>query len=471
MANAYDLVIVGMGSGGMVAAEFTATLDLRFAAVERGRLGGDCLWTGCVPSKALIASAKVAHHMRTADRYGITAVEPEVDTARVWRRIRAVQDEIAASDDNPARFTDLGLELVAGDARVTGPHTVEAGGRVLDTRYILLCTGSRPATPPVEGLAEAGFLTSESLFQLERAPESLVVIGGGPISIEMAQAFRRLGVPVTVLQRGPGILPRDEPELVAVLTRVLREEGVEVLVDVEVQRVTVENGRKVVHGSVAGTPACWEAAEILVGAGRRPNVEGLGLDEVGVAVGPRGITVDGRMRTTVPSIYAAGDLAGRFLFTHAAGYEGVRAVRDMFFPGRGTARAMIPWCTFTDPELAHAGMTVAEARAAHGEDEVEVFRHDLTHSDRARADGATEGAIMIVTARGRVVGAHILAPTAGEMIAEPALAITRRLKLSQVVSSIHVYPTLSIGIGQLAAEAAFESAQRFHWLVRRQRRG
>jgi pyruvate/2-oxoglutarate dehydrogenase complex dihydrolipoamide dehydrogenase (E3) component len=470
MAHAYDLVIVGMGSGGMVAAEFTATLDLRFAAVERGRFGGDCLWTGCVPSKALIASAKVAHHMRTADRYGITAVEPDVDTARVWRRIHAVQDEIAATDDNPARFTDLGLELVAGDARVTGPHTVEAGGRLLDTRYILLCTGSRPATPPVEGLAEAGFITSESLFELERAPESLVVIGGGPISIEMAQAFRRLGVPVTVLQRGPAILPRDEPELVAVLTRVLREEGVEVVVDVEVQRITVENGRKVVHGSVSGTPARWEAAEILVGAGRRPNVEGLGLEEVGVAVGPRGITVDERMRTTVPSIYAAGDLAGRYLFTHAAGYEAVRAVRDMFFPGRGTARALIPWCTFTDPELAHAGMTVAEARAAHGEDGVEVFRHDLTHSDRARADGATEGAIMIVTARGRMVGAHILAPAAGEMIAELALAITRRLKLSEVASSIHVYPTLSIGISQLAAEAAFESAQRFHWLVRRQRR-
>ncbi len=470
MANTYDLVIVGMGSGGMVAAEFAATLDLRVAAVERGRLGGDCLWTGCVPSKALIASAKVAHHMRTADRYGITAVEPEVDSARVWRRIHSVQAEIAATDDNPARFVDLGLELIAGDARVAGPHTVAVGDRVLDTRHILLCTGSRPVTPPVEGLAEAGFVTSENLFELDRAPESLVVIGGGPISIEMAQAFRRLGIPVTVLQRGPAILPRDEPELVTVLTRILRDEGVELVLDVEVQRVTVEDGRKLVHGSVAGTPARWEAAEILVGAGRRPNVEGLGLEEVGVAVGPRGITVDERMRTTVPSIYAVGDLAGTFLFTHAAGYQGVRAVRDMFFPGRGKAGALIPWCTFTDPELAHAGMTVAEARAAHGEEHVEVFRHDLTHSDRARADGATEGAIMIVTAQGRVVGAHILAPNAGEMIAELALAITENLKLSRVASSIHVYPTLSIGISQLAAEAAYESAQRFHWLVRRQRR-
>jgi pyruvate/2-oxoglutarate dehydrogenase complex dihydrolipoamide dehydrogenase (E3) component len=469
MTSSCDLVIVGMGSGGLVAAEFAATLDLRVAAVERGRLGGDCLWTGCVPSKALIASAKVAHHMRTADRYGIRAVEPEVDSARVWQRIHAVQDEIASTDDNPARYTDMGIELIAGQARVTGPHTVQVGDRVLETRYILLATGSRPAIPVVEGLLEAGFLTSENLWDLERAPESLVVIGGGPISIEMAQAFRRLGVPVTVLQRGPGILPRDQPELVAILTAVLRAEGVELLVDVEVQRVTVEDGRKVVHGSVAGERRSWAAAEILVGAGRRPNVEGLGLEDVGVAVGPRGITVDERMRTTVPSIYAVGDLAGRHLFTHAAAYQGVRAVRDMFFPGRGKAGALVPWCTFTDPELAHAGMTVAEARAAHGADGVEVLRHDLAHSDRARTDGATEGAIMIVTAHGRVVGAHILAPAAGEMIGELVLAIDQDLKLSQVAGAIHVYPTLSLGIGQLAAEAAFESAQRFRWLVKRQR--
>jgi pyruvate/2-oxoglutarate dehydrogenase complex dihydrolipoamide dehydrogenase (E3) component len=469
MASSYDLVIVGMGSGGLVAAEFAASLGLRVAAVERGRLGGDCLWTGCVPSKALIASAKVAHHMRVADRYGIRAVEPEVDSARVWQRIHAVQEEIAFTDDDPARYTALGIELIAGQARVTGPHTVEVGDRVLGTRYILLATGSRPAIPPVDGLEDAGFLTSENLFELDRAPASLVVIGGGPISIEMAQAFRRLGVPVTVLQRRPGILPRDEPELVAILTTVLRDEGVELVVDVEVLRVTVEDGRKVVHGSVAGEPRSWAAEEILVGAGRRPNVEGLGLEEVGVAVGPHGVTVDERMRTSVPSIYAVGDVNGRHLFTHAAAYQGVRAVRDMFFPGRGKAGALVPWCTFTDPELAHAGMTVAEARAAHGADGVEVLRHDLAHSDRARADGTTEGAIIIVILHGRVVGAHILAPAAGEMIGELVLVIDQDLKLTEVAGAIHVYPTLALGISQLAAEAAFESAQRFRWLVKRQR--
>ncbi|TMD95651.1 MAG: hypothetical protein E6I76_09895, partial [Chloroflexi bacterium] len=201
----------------------------------------------------------------------------------------------------------------------------------------------------MEGLGEAGFLTSETVFTLDRAPESLVMIGGGPVSVEMAQAFRRLGVPVTVLQRGPRILPRDDPELVEILTRALRDEGVDLVLDAEVRRVTVEDGRKVVH---AGSRS-WAAAEILVAAGRRPNVDGMGLEEAGVGIGPRGVTVDARMRTSVPSIYVAGDLAGRELFTHAAAHQAVLAVRDMFFPGRARARAPIPWCTFTDPELAH----------------------------------------------------------------------------------------------------------------------
>jgi pyruvate/2-oxoglutarate dehydrogenase complex dihydrolipoamide dehydrogenase (E3) component len=340
------------------------------------------------------------------------------------------------------------------------------GDRVLDTRYVLLCTGGRPAVPAVEGLEEAGYLTSETFWDVERVPESLVVIGGGPIAIELAQAMRRLGVPVTVLQRGPGILPRDEPELVGVLTGVLREEGIDLVLEARVERVSVEGGRRVVHGSVAGTSRRWEAAEILLGAGRVPNVEGLGLAELGVEVAPRGVVVDERLRTAVPSVYAAGDVIGRELFTHAAGYQGVRAVRDMFFPGKGKAGALIPWCTFTDPELAHAGMTVAEARAAHG-DAVEVHRHPLAHSDRARADGATEGAIVVVTVHDRIVGAHILAPAAGEMIAELTLAIDQGMKLSRLASLIHVYPTLSTGTGQIAAEAAFAAARRYHWLVRR----
>jgi len=471
MANRYDLVIVGMGSGGMVGAEFAATIGLRVAVVERGRVGGDCLWTGCVPSKALLASAKAAHTLKVADTYGLPSVDPlDIDTSLVWKRIRAVQQEVAATDDDPERYRAMGVEIVAGQARVTGPNTVELVGdrRTLETRFILLCTGSRPLTPPIEGLKEAGYLTSETVFEIDRAPRSMVMIGGGPIAIEMAQAFVRLGIRTTVLQKGPGILPRDEPDLVATLTARLRSEGVDLRLDVETERVVVAEGRKIVYGTEAGEPARWEAEELLVAVGRRPNVEGLGLEEIGVKVGRRGIEVDERMRTTVPSIYAAGDVAGRFLFTHSAAYETVRAIRDAFYPGKGKVTDFVPWCTFTDPELAHAGLTVAEAEKKHGDD-VEVWRMELAHSDRARADGAAEGAIVVVTAKGKVVGAHILAPSAGEMIHELALAINEGMKLSELASLIHVYPTLSTGIGQLAGEAAFEGAKRLRWLVRKEK--
>jgi pyruvate/2-oxoglutarate dehydrogenase complex dihydrolipoamide dehydrogenase (E3) component len=468
MARRYDLIIVGMGSGGMVAAEFAATLDLRVAVVERQRVGGDCLWTGCVPSKALLASAKAAHTMRHADRYGLEPVDPRIDTARVWERIRAIQNRIAATDDSPERFRELGLDLLMGAARLTSPNAVEVDGERLEGRYILLATGSRPVVPPVEGLSEAGFLTSENVFELERAPRSVVMIGGGPISIEMAQGFNRLGIDTAVLQRGERILTRDEPDLVARLVDRLEHEGVRLHLNVETERVTVQDGHKVVHGTQAGDARRWEAEEILLGAGRRPNIEGLGLEEVGVKLGRRGVEVDDSMRTSVASVYACGDVAGRHLFTHSAAYEGVRAVRTMFFPGRGKGDYAVPWCTFTDPELAHAGLTVAEARERHGDD-VEVWRKDLEHSDRARAESAGEGLILVVTAKRRVVGAHILAPSAGELVHELALAIHEGIKLSDLSSMIHVYPTLATSVQQLAGDAAFESAQRYSWLVRRSR--
>jgi pyruvate/2-oxoglutarate dehydrogenase complex dihydrolipoamide dehydrogenase (E3) component len=468
MARRYDLIIVGMGSGGLVAAESAATFDLKVAAVERDRVGGDCLWTGCVPSKALLASAKVAHHMRTADAFGITAVEPEVDTARVWKRIREVQRQIADTDDSPARYEQMGIEFHYGPARLTGPHTVRVGDdEELEARFILLCTGSRPVEPPIDGLAEAGYLTSENIWDLQVAPRSLVAIGGGPISVEMSQAFTRLGIETHTLQRGPGILPRDEPELVALLVQRLRSEGVDLCFGVDTQSVTVEDGMKVVHGTQDGEPRSWRGEDILVGAGRRPNLEGLGLDELGIETSRRGVTIDERSRTTVPSVYAVGDLGGRYLFTHSAAYEAARAVRDMFFPGKGRFTTFVPWCTFTDPELAHAGLTLEEAERAHGSDDVEVWRQDLIHSDRARAEDAADGAIIVVTAKKKVVGAHILAPSAGEMIHELALAMQEGMKLDDVASLIHVYPTASTSIGQLAGESAFESAQRYRWLVKR----
>lgn len=454
-----------MGSGGPVAAEFAARLGLRIAVVERDRLGGDCLWTGCVPSKALLAAGKAARQMRTADRFGITSVEPDVDHSAVFQRMRAVQDEIARSDDNADRFIAMGVEVIFGDARLSGPTTVAVGDRRLETRFVLLSTGSRPATPSIPGLAEAGYLTSDSLFRLDTPPAGLVSIGGGPISVELTQAFTRLGIPTTLLQKGSHILERDEPELTEALVFSLQAEGVELHRNVDTQRVVVEGGKKVVYGTEAGTPGRWQADELLVAVGRVPTVEGLGLAELGISTGPGGVEVDSRGRTFVRSIYACGDVAGNHILTHAAAHEAVRAVRDMFFPGRGRIGAVVPWCTFTDPELAHVGMTEAEARAGY-RTHVKVWRSDLAHNDRIRTDGATAGSIIIVTHRRRVVGAHVLAPAAGEMIHELALAIEEGITIDRLAMLVHVYPTVSTGIGRVAGDAALERAAKLGWLAR-----
>lgn len=471
MAERFDLVIVGMGSGGLVATEFALGLGIKVGVVERHRVGGNRLWTGCVPSKAVIASARVAHTMRHADRVGLEPVDPEVDTAIIWERLRSIRDGLAATDDDPGRLADMGAEIIRGTARLTGPESVQVTAedrtsRELEARFILLCTGARPISPDIDGLTDAGYLTSESVFELAAAPKSVVMIGGGPVNVELAQAFNRLGVQTTLVQSGPRILPRDEPELVECLQQVMREEGVRLHLEVDITRVSSDGLGKTVHGSQQGQDVTWTAEELMVSVGRRAEVEGLGLDEVGVKVGAAGIEVDDRLRSSVPTIYAAGDVAGRYHFTHSAGYEAVRAVRDMFFPGWGKATESVPWCTFTDPELAHAGMTIAEAEARFGDD-VQVWKQDLCHSDRARADATTDGAIVVITHKNRVVGGHVLAPAAGEIIHELALAIREGVTFSSLGGLIHVYPTLSTGIMQLAGEAVFEKAESFRWLVKK----
>lgn len=473
MSGRYDLVVVGMGSAGTVAAQFAAeVLGVKVAAVERDRIGGDCLWTGCVPSKALLASAKVAHTMRTAAAYGVAAVEPQVDSAAVFDRVRAIQRDIEREDDNAERFEAMGVDVRFGAARLVDPTTVEvtaadASLERLEARFVLLCTGSRPVVPPIPGLEDAGFLTSESLWEVDRAPESLISIGGGPIAVELSQAFQRLGTPTTVLQQGDRILPRDEPALVDALVEQLRAEGLAIELGARAERVEVApDGRKVVHGTIGGQARTWTAHELLLGAGRAPNVEGLGLEGLGVEITRSGVAVDKKERTAVKSVYAVGDLTGGYQFTHAAGFDAARAVRGMFIPGSTSRADVVPWATFTDPELAHAGLTEEEARGEHGDDDVEVFRLDLDHNDRARAEGHTEGAIVIVTHKGRVVGAHALAPSAGELIHELSLAIDRGVKLRDLASVVHVYPTLALGVQQLASQAAYDYARKFRRLVR-----
>jgi pyruvate/2-oxoglutarate dehydrogenase complex dihydrolipoamide dehydrogenase (E3) component len=458
----YDLVVIGLGSAGTLAAEFAAQeLGLRVAAVERGPIGGDCLWTGCVPSKTLIASARVAHTVRTADRFGVRAGEPNVDLAAVWGRIRAVQAEIAATDDSPDRFRELGVDLVVGTARITGYTQVtvdtDDGAVELSSRFVLVCTGSRPSMPSIPGLADVEHLTSENLFQLDRPPASLVMIGGGPIATELAQSMVRLGVPTTVVEMAHRLVPRDEPELADRLGQVLRAEGVQLRLATTATGVRAGGDGVVVETSEGE----HTAAGLLVATGRTANVERLGLDSFGIPSSPAGVEVDGRNRTLVPTIYVVGDAAaGRPRFTHSAAHDAVMAVRDMFLPGRGVPAQLVPWCTFTDPELAHVGLTAAEARERYGSRVVHVYRHELAHNDRARADGTTEGLLLVVTVKDRIVGAHALAPHAGELIHELALAIRFGVGVDELSELVHVYPTLAIGFARIGADRSYATARR-----------
>lgn len=470
----HDLVVVGLGSAGLTAAEFAAGLGLRVAAVERTRVGGDRLWTGCVPSKAIVASAKVAHTMRTADRLGIGAVEPRIDLGTVWRRARAVQAEIASADDDPRRYTEMGVEVVFGSARLAGPNEVRvtvADGtvRTLATKFVLLCTGSRPSVPTIEGLDPSKCLTSEHLFLLDGPPSSLAIIGGGAMGTEMAQALRRLGVAVTLFERLPMLLAGEEPGLVERLTDVLVDEGVTVHCSADIRAAQHHaDGTTTLH-AITGDSA--EVVEITVGGvllacGRTPALTGLGLDDVGIATTVSGVAVDERGRTGVRTVYAAGDLAGKRLSANAAAYDAVQAVRDMFFPGRGSADRTIPWCLFTDPELARIGLTITEAEDVHGA-EADAWQLDLAATDRARTDARTEGAVVIVTAKGRIVGAHVLAPAAGEIIHELALAVREGMKIDELAGLVHAYPTFAGAVGTLAVDAAFEKAQRLKWMIKK----
>ena len=453
----------------MAAADIAPRMGVRALLVERSRIGGDCLWTGCVPSKALIASARLAHHMRRAGDLGLAPCTLAVDTRNVMARLREVQNGIAANSDNAQRFESLGVTVLAGEAALVDAHRVSVNGRVVTGRYILLATGSRPSMPDIAGLRDAGFLTSETLFELDYLPETIVMIGGGPIAVEMAQAMQRLGTAVILLEALPRILNREEPALSDRVRHTLEAEGVSVDVGVRIGRVEATEGRKRVHGIVAGAEREWECEQILAGTGRAPNIESLELDRVGVGYTSKGVTVDDRLRTTVPSIYAAGDVAGRYLFTHSAVSEAATALRNMFYPGSKAPTNTVPWTTFTDPELGHAGMTSAEARRSLGEENVFVFEQSLADSDRARAEGESGEIVLVTDKRYRLLGAHVLAPGAGDMMGSLADAIARGARLTPDFANIvQVYPTVSFAISQAAGQATYRQLGRpFLQIMRR----
>ncbi len=438
MAVDYDLVIIGGGSGGLVVASAAAQLKAKVALVEKDRLGGDCLWYGCVPSKSLIHAARVAHEVKNSSRFGIYTNPPEIKFAEANGHVAQVIKAIEPHD-SPERFRGLGVEVIFGSGQFIDKETFEVDGRKLTARAFVVSTGSRAAIPPVPGLKEAGYLTNEEVFSLTERPDSLAVIGAGPIGCELGQSFHRLGAEVTIIASRDQIMPKEDPEAAAIVQKEMEAEGIRILTQARVKEVKVIDGKKVLQ---AGEHEI-AVDEILVSAGRSPNVDSLNLEAAGVEYDKKGIKVNQKLQTTNPKIYGCGDVIGGYQFTHVAGYEAVVALTNaLFFPLSKVNYRVIPWATFTDPELARVGMTEQQARERYGDD-VQVLKQPFAGVDRAQAEAATAGFGKIITrGNGEILGAHLVGPSAGELIHEIVLAMSNNLKVS-ALTGIHVYPTLS----------------------------
>jgi pyruvate/2-oxoglutarate dehydrogenase complex dihydrolipoamide dehydrogenase (E3) component len=433
-----DLCVIGGGSAGLTLAAGAVQMGASVVLVEAARMGGDCLNVGCVPSKSLLAAARRAQEMREAGPFGIAAVEPAIDFARVMEHVQEVIRAIAPHD-SVERFEGLGVRVVLDRARFTGPAEVLAGGRTIRARRFVLATGSRPAIPPIPGLSDLPHLTNETVFDNRTRPEHLIVLGGGPIGCELAQAHRRLGSAVTILDIGP-ILPREDPELVDLLRRRLLAEGVAIRDRVRV--AGVEPGPVVVLEGEGGAERI-PGSHLLVATGRLPTVDGLGLEAAGIRHSPKGIEVDARLRTSNPRVFAIGDCTGGPQFTHLAGWQAGVVIRNVLFRlwARGTPAAL-PRVTFTDPEIATVGLLASEARAKGLEPR--VLEWPLAQNDRAQAERRTEGRIKVVVGRrGRILGAAIVGPHAGELLLPWVLAIERGLGIGALAAVLAPYPTLS----------------------------
>jgi len=431
-----DLCVIGAGSGGLAVAAGAAQMGAEVVLVERGTMGGDCLNYGCVPSKSLLAASRVANLWRRSAELGISYTRPRVDFAAVADSVQRVIAEIALND-SVERFEALGVRVLHAEARFTGPQTVRAGDTEIRPRRFVVATGSQPAIPPIRGIQDVPYLTNETVFANRQLPEHLVIIGGGPIGVEMAQAHCRLGSRVTVLDIGP-LLPRDDPELSTVLARRLSSEGIVCRPGVEIAGIERTGAGMVVR---LANGEQISGSHLLVAAGRRPALDALDLAAAGIASTAQGITVDARLRTTNRRVFAVGDVAGGPQFTHIALYHAGIVIRNALFriPAKTDYRA-VPWVTYTDPELAQVGLTEAAARAVVPTPR--VLRWPFAENDRAQTERETEGMVKVVTGKsGRILGASILGAGAGDLILPWALAISQKLKIGAMANLVVPYPT------------------------------
>ncbi len=446
----YDLIVIGAGSGGLTAAEFAAQLGLKVALVEKDKIGGDCTWTGCVPSKALLHVAKTAQSVRVASRMGVDSSAPVVDMKRVKGYVQTAVQTVY-TQETPEKLEAKGIDVIFGSAAFVDGNTVELDGqRRLSAKKFVLATGAHPHVPPISGLADVPFFTYEQIFENERLPNHLLILGAGPIGVEIGQSYGRLGAKVTLIDPA-GLLPEIDVEARGVMGEVLVDEGVDVVVG-EVTAVSqlsqhdieLQLDKQIVQGDM-----------LLVATGRRPNVDNLGLAEAGIDYSERGIGVSQYLQTSVPHIYAVGDCIGGAQATHLAGWQGFQAVRNAFLPrqSRGVLTA-VPYTIFTDPEIASMGMSEAKARDKYGEI-LQITQTSLSQIDRAITDDATQGFIKLLhTKKGEILGATIIGPRAGEMITEFILAKKHNLSVQDVASTMHVYPSYSMGVQRLLSKRA-----------------
>ena len=447
-----DICVIGAGSGGLTVAAVAAQLGADTVLIERGAMGGDCLNTGCVPSKALLAAAHRAADIRGAGKFGIAAAAPEISGPGVQAHIMGAIAQIAPHD-SVEQFEEYGVRVIQAEAAFTGPNEVAAGDARIRARRFVVATGSSPMAPPIDGLADIAYLTNENLFQLTQVPAHLIVIGGGPIGIEIAQAYRLLGARVSVIEM-MAALSGDDPELVAVVKAGLAKDGVEIFEGAKVLRVGRADAGLNVEFEKGGTHQNIEGSHLLVAAGRRPNLDRLNLDAAGIKTGPKGIQVNASLRTSNRRVYAVGDVTGDQQFTHVAAYHAGIFIRNALFriPAKLDRSAYVR-VTYTSPELAQVGLTEAEAEAKYPVGQIRVIRWPFADNDRAIAEGATEGLIKLVIGRGgKILGAGIVGAHAGELIQSWGLAISAKLKIGKLANYIAPYPTLGEANKRAAGE-------------------
>ncbi len=460
-----DICIIGAGSGGLSVAAAAAAFGVDVVLLEKGKMGGDCLNYGCVPSKAIIAAAKYAKSIQDAKKFGIDAGEPKVDFGKVHDHIHSVIGTIAPHD-SVERFEGLGVNVIEGAGQFKDANTVVSTGKdgieyEIKARRFVISTGSSPFVPPISGLDEVNYLTNEVIFDMKEAPKKLIVIGGGPIGMELAQAHRRLGAEVTVVE-GFKALGKDDPELTAIALKKIREDGVEILEGAKVVKVAKQGDGVLVTLNIGTDEApnerAIEGSHLLVATGRAANVNGLGLEAAGIEYSRRGIKVSDKMRTSNKRVYAIGDVAGSLQFTHMAGYQAGLVVRAILFrlPARENTH-MIPWATYTDPEIAHIGHTEETAKKVLG-DNIKILRWDYSENDRAQAEKKTDGLIKMITRKnGKIEGVSIVGQNAGEMINMWALAISKGMKVKDIAGFVSPYPTMT-EIGKRAAITYYADA-------------